>query len=89
MAGEAVPGVGYRWTVRAVRRRALSSASVGEINQISMSPSIERANTYVHPNGRYQKEGGGVWKEHRNDAPDKPFIFKELRRDDQYIYLYR
>src|SRR5438874_10284372 len=34
-----------------------------------------------------QKEGD-IWKEHRKDAPDRPFTFKEFRLDNDYIYMY-
>jgi len=42
---------------------------------------------YVHPNGWFAQYDA-IWKEHRKDIPDRPFIFKELRRDPDYIYLY-
>jgi len=64
---------GYRWIAELDRQNAAISARV--------------ASVYVHPNGRFEKTGA-LWREHRNDEPGKPFIFKELRRDQQYIYLY-
>ena len=48
---------------------------------------MRAATVYIHPNGHFEKRGE-VWKEHRKDAPDQPFSFKELRRDKDYIYLY-
>ena len=44
------------------------------------------ADVYVHPNGRFERNGK-TWREHRNDAPDQPFIFEEWYRDSEYIYL--
>jgi hypothetical protein len=54
---------------------------------IAVAKPARVATLYIHPNGRFQKEGL-IWTEYRNDAPDKPFTFKELRRDHEYIYLY-
>jgi DNA-binding winged helix-turn-helix (wHTH) protein len=64
---------GYKWIAKLDRQISINTARV---------PSL-----YIHPNGHFQQEGP-IWKEYRNDVPDKPFIFKELRRDHEYIYLY-
>jgi len=58
----------------------------GQLNKVSMPLAVQTSNTYVHPNGRFQKEGA-FWKEYRRDSP-RPFVFKELRVDHEYIYLY-
>ena len=82
---------------REIDHYKLSSARPSEVGKLPMpSPrpehprqgrsGIPAANVYIHPNGRFQKKGD-IWKEHRNDAPDKPFTFKELWRDHEYIYL--
>jgi len=64
---------GYRWSAELDRHDATIPSRV--------------ASVYIHPNGRFENEGA-LWKELRNDEPDEPFIFKELRRDQEYIYLY-
>ena len=58
-------------------------AETGKIFMTSPpSPTI-----YIHLNGKFQKEGP-IWKEYRNDVPDQPFIFKEILRNHEFIYLY-
>jgi DNA-binding winged helix-turn-helix (wHTH) protein len=64
---------GYKW--------------IGELDGQSATKSARVASRYIHPNGHFQKKGP-IWIEHRNDEPDKPFTFKEFRRDHEYIYMY-
>jgi transcriptional regulator with XRE-family HTH domain len=52
------------------------------------SESQPTIDCYVHPNGRFTREGL-LWNEYGNDKPGGAiYTFKELRRDDEHIYLF-
>jgi len=53
----------------------------------SSTPPVKAARIYVHASGSFEKQGD-MWVEYPEYAPGEHYEFKELRRDNEYIYLY-